>query len=420
MICYPENLTDSEILALDDYWSFSELSPFEFEFSISTINQRYRPCDARPVIELIQKSAFWSDIHGLTCQDCGCKIPVKSRTGYLKCVKTKADPLCFFCTNARSERRIEQSKKTLAVFMENHFRPAAYLESLCFEECLWLLALTVEKGNGHYLLAESPEEIAVTNVRPIDQKIMQSLIQKGALVYIQNLPPEVKNANQFLYGKFERIAYDKQRREYTHHRHPASLNTGLFLRPLPPDGQNTVSEITSSLYQRLQSYKLEIDDINTVRRIVSEIQFDKIYNLAMITSRDYKIPINNTSSLSSLLNHLAKKYPPQAIYYTFSAKAKDCIVYLHKEHVSPHISKNLFVSVVAKYIQYVESNKYSLKRFSPLPIETQNSAFESLFSQIYGQNYINWDTLSADEVIYQFLDSAQLSTEAQQLLIGND
>ncbi len=114
-------------------------------------------------------------------------------------------------------------------------------------------------------------------------------------------------ASAVLYGTDDHITYDNQYyRNPVHYRHPDSVATGVYMMPLALGEYDEISDITSTIYQKLQSSGLSIDDVIKVREIIKEVQIGKLYQLIEGISREYAMPIVNTGVLRALLNYLAR------------------------------------------------------------------------------------------------------------------
>lgn len=417
MICYLANATEVEIAVINAYWLVSDRSSTEFAYTLQEIDGHYKSKKVRPVSSLVKKSSFLALHPAFICHDCNRKTPVKNRTEYISRIKKEGAVICSECHSLRHQRLIDDCYQILGKYKSEILKPVPYLERLTIEESLWLLSITAEQSENRKFLGESPADISVTGVQSIDQRVLLSLIDKQALVYISELPLDVERANAALYGEFERIRYDNRYQKSASYRHPEMIATGVYLKPVDLAGTTEASDISSVIYQRLHESVLSVDDAAQVSQLIKETQIDKLYKLTMMISKEYEIPIDNSNVLRALLNHLADNYPPHKIFFTFNVKARDAVVRMHKDRLPGYIAKHYFAKFVGSYIQYIENRGFELKRTWTLPPQIQTSSFEALFSQVYLNGHFDWNMLSAKEVVALWLTNVRLSEEAQELLI---
>ncbi|HEB57222.1 MAG TPA: hypothetical protein ENI98_13150 [Gammaproteobacteria bacterium] len=416
MICYLEYVTEVEISVINDYWRVSDETTIEFFYTLKQINDHYKSKKVRPVSFLAKKSNYLAPHPAFTCQDCNRKIPVKNRKEYTNRMKCEEAMFCSNCSDLRRQHLIENARRTLAKYKAEKFVPTAYLNSLTIEELLALLSITAEQAENNVFLGVSPVEVTITGVQLIDQKIIQSLIDKKALVYIPEIPLEVERASHVIYGSFRHITYENRYKNSVQYRPSESISPGVFINPLALDGGEEISDISQILYQKLQSFILSVDGVTKIHQIIKEIQIGKLYELVNDIGKEYKVAIDNSNVLRGLLDHLAENYSPMKIYFTFRVKARDTIEYMHKESISGYRSKYYFTKFVSNYIQYIEDNGFVLKKSWTLPPHLHVSPFEALFSQLYLNEHFDWNRLSAKEVVALWLENVHLEVDTQELL----
>ena len=420
MICYLSDMKEHEISVINDYWELSEKlnnKSFDiFHYTLNQINNKYQSERVRSVSVLAKKSVFLVPHDVFICQDCNCKIPAKNRTDLINRLKTGEAEICTDCLAKRQQRILDDAHRILNAFKAERFSPTAYLNSLAVEELLALLSITAEQAENDAFLGMSPDEVTITGVQLIDKKIVFSLIEKKALIYIPEIPLEVERANNVIYGRLARITYENRYKNPVQYRPPESVFSGVYINSLVLDGGEEISDISQILYHQLQSLVLSFDDVTKVHQIIKEIQIGKLYELVNDIGKEYKIAIDNSNVLRGLLDHLAENYSPMKIYFTFRVKARDTIEYMHKESISGYRSKYYFTKFVSNYIQYIEDNGFVLKKSWTLPPHLHVSPFEALFSQLYLNKHFDWNRLSAKEVVALWLENVHLEVDTQELL----
>lgn len=420
MICYLSDITEDEISVINDYWEFSEDSDNEsfdiFQYTLDQITNKHRSKRVRSVSFLAKKSVFFVLHDIFICQDCNCKIPAKNRMDLINRLKTGEAAICDDCLGRRQQHILDGAHQTLNAFKAEKFMPIAYLNNLSIEELLALLSITVEQAENNAFLGTSPDEVNITGVQLIDQKIVQSLIDKKALIYIPEIPLEVEKANHVIYGSFSYITYENQYENTVQYSPSGSITSGVFINSLILDSGEEISDISQVLYQKLQSIVLTVDDAAKIHQIVKETQIGKLYELVIDVGKEYKIAIDHSNVLRGLLDHLADNYAPMKIYFTFQVKARDTIAYIHKESISGYQIKHYFTKFVSNYIEYIEDRGFVLEKSWTLPPHIHVSPFEAVFSQLYLNEHFDWNRMSTKEVVALWLENAHLEEKFQEML----
>lgn len=416
MICYPADANETEISAIDDYWLQSENSPTGFMYTLKEINERYQGREIRPISYLVKESCFLphSMQSAFSCEDCMQKKPATSRTNYSQRTKSKAAMICGECEALRRQRVRSEARQVIEKYKADNFQTQPYyIDALGFEESLALLALLSNHADEGYFIGESPDDITITGVPSLDHQLFQALVDKKALIHIDTLPEEVERANNAIYGRNDRLTYHDRYRNSVTYRNPESITTGIFLASPYSESEQSLSipTITALLYENVVSQTASIDDSAKIHQLIKEVQIQKLYQLVIHISQEYKLPIDNSPTLQSLLSHLAENYPPNKLFYTFHRKAKDTITHIHKESTAPYIAKNYFSMFVGNYIQYVEDRGFELIKTWTIPPSVGTSSFESVFSQIYLNGHFNWNRLSAKDVVALWLENVRLSED---------
>jgi hypothetical protein len=127
-----------------------------------------------------------------------------------------------------------------------------------------LLSISATQTEQNKYLGESLEDVSITDIQSIDYKIVRSLVDKKALIHIAELPSDVERANEVIYGDFSRVTYDNRFRKSVRYRHPDSIVPGVYLNTPILNEHVEASDITSILYQNVQSSVLSVDDVKMI------------------------------------------------------------------------------------------------------------------------------------------------------------
>lgn len=441
MICYPADITEYEVDVLNDFWTRCDNSPSGFKYSMRDLWNRGKINTKRPQESLsrsheslVRKSSYlpFEDMTALTCPGCNKTKPANSRKEYIDRTTSATNELCKNCkellkeSNKREPKRTplkktcytgkKQAKFILEKYKYENFQPKPYIKDLVFEETLALFTLLSNHSVKSYYLGESPDDIVITDVKTIDRELLQSLFNKKALIHIDELPEEIEKANTVINNSSaSSVSYHYKNKKTTSYHSPDCIRVGVFLNSPYPEQITTIPAITSILYEKLVSHEVSIHDVTKVHQLIKEIQHKKLYQIAIYVSQKFSIPINNSAKLRSLLYHLAEKYPPRNLSYTFDFHAQKSGAYINKNKPAFYIAKNYFSKFLGDYIQYIEENDYELKKSSPLPMSIETSSFEAIFSQIFLDGHFDWDSLSAAGVVALWLKNVRLSEDVRGL-----
>lgn len=417
MICYPADVREIEIEALSDYWLTCDVSSTGFYYTVKKVDAYYRSEGARSVVSLMRKGSFSTSHPAFVCEECQYKFPVNSRADYRDRMKSSNSFVCRECLKTKENRLLEGAHKTIQKYKNENLKETFDLESLSTEEAIALLSISAGQVEGESkFLCESPDEVLMTGIPDIDYRILSSFLVKKVITYIHQLPKEVECAYRVLHGDVERISYDKKYKNNKAYRHPGRVARGIYLNKPMLAGSVPDSRISTLIYQKIQSSTLSVKEISNIKNIIKEMQLGKIYQLAQEISKEYVLPIDNSNVLNALLEHLAGKYSPLCINFTFNIKARDAVVYIRKTSAPDYMAKNYFAKFVGDYVQLAEAKGWSLEKMWSLPPTLLTSPFEAIFSNIYLNDHFDWNRLSANEVVALWLENVQFSESAQNLL----
>lgn len=417
MICYPKGVSDIEIEALNDYWITDTSSHSGFKFSIKSIDENYKPKGSRSISYLAQRSSFGPNSNNFFCSDCKKKAPVKNRTSYINRTQSDQKIICGTCISARKERAVNDARAILENYKEENFRAWPYVENINTEEALALLCITSSNQKGGFI-TDNPGELVITGIKSLDQKLLISLIDKKALTLIRDLPVNVERASKLLYGDYNHISYDRRSGRHIKYSNPESIARGLYLNALYLNSgiEVTGSDISTILYQKIQTEAVSLESVSSIKQTIKDIQTNKLFGLVMEVSDEYRVPIDNSNPLRALLDHLAEHYQPQNLFYTFRVKARNTAAFIHKDSAPHYIAKHYFTKSVGNFIQHIENKGSDLEKVWTLPTSIETSPFEALFSQLYLHGHFNWHKLSAKEIVARWLDNVKLAESALRVL----
>lgn len=417
MICYPADVSDDEVSALNDYWRECSYSEVGFHYKMYVVKERYEKTNARSIHYLVTRSTYLprDRLEAFTCEDCGVGCPATNRKDFE--LRKKAGELvkCADCHAFAQQQIATESRRILDEFRAENFQPYPYLDDMGFIESLAMLTLLSAHENDDHFLGDSANAVTVTGVPSVDHKLLQALVSSKALIHLVELPEQVVRANDVIYGDDYQLTYDDSHRQPSAYRNLSSISAGVYLNALYGDQPLNIPFIISRLYENVACGAVSLGDVERLRQLVIASQVKKLYGLVLDISKEYRLRIENSPILQSLLGHLASNYPPNKLLFTFHIKARDTITYIHKHSIYPEAAKNCFSKFVGSYIQYIEDKGYELSRTWNTPASMSVEPLEAIFSKIFLDDHFNWDGLSAKDVVALWLNKVQIDDESKRL-----
>ncbi len=172
MICCLNDAEEAEIAVINDYWLLADDESNGFLYTLKQIKDRYKSENVRSVGYLVQKSIFLASHPAFTCHNCNRKIPDKNRTEYTRRVKRKDATTCIECLEIKQQHLYDETFRTLKEYKARVFQSEPYLNKLTIKETLGLLSISAEQIENSQFLGGSLEEITITGIQSIDQKIL--------------------------------------------------------------------------------------------------------------------------------------------------------------------------------------------------------------------------------------------------------
>lgn len=416
MICYPVDVKEIEVSAINDYWEMAPEKKTGYFYTVEEVNKKYQPMGARSISFLIKNTFLFVHNRFFFCEVCGCKSPVNNRMQLKGRILSVEGVICDDCRNRRLIEEFEASKKILADYKSSVFEARHYLDDLGFIETLAFLTISYGKKECE-IVANSVDDLEITGLAGVDQDILMSLIKKKALVNISEVSEDVRKADHILHNQ-DFFPKSLNSRSGVMPRYNA-LRPGVYLRPMNLGG-GQVESIGSVVERKLNSIEVSSKEVMVVHDVIKGIQVDKLYRLIAYLAKDLRLPVRQSKVLATIVEHVATKYPPVNLFYTFRYIANGAIVEIHKGNYVPYIADKIFAKKLSSYIAFVEEKNLILDKALSIPIQFHISPFENVFSGFYLMHHLNWNKLSVSDVLAQWLDVVPLSEDAQRELFHDE
>ncbi|EGN74527.1 hypothetical protein A28LD_2021 [Idiomarina sp. A28L] len=403
MICYTKEMSDAEREILHKYWEFDKSAFPSFKLGTSRLNES-KSKGARDYSHFVKQPNFMYYHKNFFCPTCYKAVAITNRTEFIMRLQGNRPQSCESCSKSRWEKAIQTSiasaRDVIDRYIEGIFSETDYLDSLSYIQALCLVILASRLEERSTFIADYPHGISITGTEAVDIRIVESLLKINALVYFET-PRDVMTARVCLSMNRDHAASDVERDLL---RRTAELPQGLYLNPFIGNKRLKASALTNLFHNKLISTQATVEDIKDISRAIQNVQFLKLYQSLKSIRASFQIQISDTPALRALLDHLAKKYPPDKAYFTFAAKAKDVVVYIHTGNANRFAKMNFFTKAVSDYIAYIENLKLPLKLTKIFP-ETEIQDFEALFSHLYLDDHYNFSRLSTEEIVARWLNS---------------
>jgi hypothetical protein len=164
---------------------------------------------------------------------------------------------------------------------------------------------------------------------------------------------------------------------------------------------NEINNIIKISYASLIERKLNPKEIQEIQDAITLIQAKKLDALALHISKTYEIPVEGSNKSLALLYHLISEYSLNDLLPLFHWEARKTKKYTKKERPKNYISGKLLFKNISLRIE--KDKNLDLKNYWKLPSIIKTSPLEAIFSDIYLDEHVNWNSLSPKDIIAKLL-----------------
>lgn len=411
MICYPVGVSEIDVLVIDDYWRGHFGDRADFSYRLVDINHAHRFGGVRNISKLVKESFFALNSKKFVCVCCGVVDPVSSRAQLIERVKV-FEFRCSECQRVAREELLDRSSQVVEKFKKDNLAHFDYVDNLDIVESIFLFSIVAGKMDLRFPVAGNSSEICVTGVPAIDYSVFSSLLEKKAFFCVDSLPPEVESASNSIrvVRGASRGRADKLNKSVVS---PDNVYRGVYV--LCPAEDCDAGDLLNMLHVRITRDRLSLEEVSRMRQIVTEIKQVGLYELVKEVAREFKMQTENSPALQALLLHLAGRYSPIKLFFTFHAQAGRAVIYQHKKGIYSFAQRHLFTKFLGNYINYIEERGSELNLSKALPPSVGGAPFETFFCNFYLEGHFDWSRLSAREVISIWLERVEIEAEMPAL-----
>lgn len=405
MICYLEDVNSVEIEIINEYWLIEEGTKDKFLNTTKEIYSKYKGHRILPVHKIVKKSLFLPKFSNFRCLECGSAIPVSTRTDYKSRVRMDGPFTCSYCVENKMIEKLMDSKSLVEKYNQETLKPKEYICSLTLLEMIALLSLMEEPSMNHSNSSKESKSISISGVESLDHKLFSSLVEKGALIDATSTPMEILSAKRLIAETVSKMDLSR----------PPSLieddfktraNRPCFYFCQPIVNERVVDKnIPDEILKAIRSKEISCKDIEDITHIINEIQTQKLHKAIDQIRKDYRLHIEESGFLSSVLDYFSKNHSPVGTHFSMQSIARKSGSLIQAQKVSRDGERYIFTKLLGDYCRKIEKNNWSLDWESPLPFSSQTQPLESMFARLYCFQ-INFDTMSTRQVIKSWLDCA--------------
>ena len=406
MICYLKAFSNEELEAVNKYWEIDLENESRFALSVQAINSLF-PDIKNPAILAYSYSEFVFTHEKYICPECGKHPRVTNRTKYTLGVKARTK-ICKVCTDAAIELEKKRNINILGTYKASLFEKNYDLEDLTYIEKINLFLILSSYYNGDKPLSITNENLDLSGSKDFDSKLFVEMNNKGCLVIVNNLPDEVQGAHDVIYGSFSRLQYDKNyRNKRTIAAEPGELIKGIYFNM--PQKIDDISVVIAELYSQICASKVLTSEIQQITQLVEDMRLANLYEcIDWIEQEEFKIPIEKSMKLDSLLKFISKSYSLDKTYYSMWYHAKETAAYIYKTNSRDYKTPKLFGKFLSDYFTKVKTNSWELKYTRNLPMDVNTTAIESLVCELYFDDEFNWVSLTTAEIISTWIKKLEV------------
>lgn len=397
MICYPDNLTPVEILAINEYWRLSETSEKNFRKTVTDIDKEYQSLGARKFSKigygkfLIPYSAsFW-------CSTCRKPMPAYTRTHYIEKIKS-SQTTCEDCNIYKMKKENKEALSSLKDYRRYLLKEFFDISELNFLETIYFLLIYKRNGLTFGRINYNFKDISFSGSKEIDEKYIHRLKAKGAVTEIKSIPTEYREKEARYFENAYKIREDRHK-EVTLN----SLSNGKYIN-VPKDFNNqNKKENFYSLLSHLDSIRITKNELNEIERLIKTIQAEKIYAIFMENAKDERIIVGKSVQLSALISYLSENYSPLVIDFTVWIKSREVATKIMQENIPGYISKHYLTKYVSSFIQQMEQKEITLDKKRIIPPFVHTSAVEVFLCKRYFEQSFSWNSFSTKDILAHWM-----------------
>jgi len=401
IICYTQPLEMEELQVVNKYWEISSSDSLEFSMKVDDIRALF-PEIGMPSSFVSKNSEFVITDNKFACSKCEKMPRVSNRKNYLTTLKS-VNTLCSDCKTEEAELEQKRNIDILDNYKVSLFEKDYDLADLTYIEKLNLFLILSSYYNDDKPLSITNENLDLSGSQDFDSKLFVEMNNKGCLVIVNNLPDEVQDAHDAIYGSFSRLQYDKNHRyNRTIAAEPGELIKGIYFNM--PKQIEDISQVRSELYSHICASKISTSEIQQITQLVEDIRLANLYDcINWLGQEEFKIPIEKSMKLDSLLKFISKSHPLDKVYYSMWYQARETAAYIHKTGSKDFKTPKLFGKFLSDFFTRVKTKGWELKCTRNLPMGVNISAIESLSCELYFDDEFNWVSLTTAEIVSKWL-----------------
>lgn len=395
---------------------------------------RHEKEQPRPLSELIGMICYAGNTKKYKCESCNGISP--HRTYCTQGSWSIATPsICERCRlNSKGARLSLISSKLKEAYNSTKIvrpNPDNYLKDLSFIELIYLKIIVNSnprsdfikngKKTRHGIIKLKHKTIqTISGVKSLDEKVLRSLVKKGAAYEIEPFDEEIENG----FSEAEKLSSEikglldpsikEQKLEIldksNNQLRDPSHETGLYFNSQSEETNNNF-DLNSELDYLIQSYKIPRRETAFIKSAIVDIQSKKILGLMRYASFEYRFDIDISNSLISLISHLARNYSPEVCFRSIMFKASQVAADIHAEKHSKHQQPHLLTSYLRAFVEYMEGEGKILNQTKRLPLNFTEPPLETTITSILSLDFSSWRKLNATEILQELMKNIDLEEE---------
>jgi len=405
MICYLKPINNNELNMINKYWEMNSSDFLTFSMKVNKIKALF-PDLGIPSAFVPKSSEFVITDKEFACSKCGSFPKVTNRTNYLAVLKNP-NPVCSECKTIAIQSERKRKKDIIDGYNASLFKKDYDLVDLTYIEKINLFLILNSYYNGDKPLSITNENLDLSGSQDFDSKLFAELSHKGCLVIVNDLPDEVQEAYDAVYGRYSRLQYDydDKRSKYME---PGELIKGIYFNM--PKQVEDISLVIAELYSHIASSKISTSEIQQITQLVEDIRLSNLYQcIDWLEQEEFKIPIEKNMKLNSLLKFISKNYSLDKTYYSMWYHARKTATYIYKIGSKDFKTPKLFGKFLSDYFTEVKARCWKLKYARSLPMDVNTSAIESLICELYFDNEFNWVSLNTTEIVSMWVKKLDIT-----------
>ena len=403
-LCYLKALSKPELNLVHAYWWFGDTLD-EYKYQKNNVSFSGGNIAIPNLFSNIGKYVYIASKF-LSCSVCGDKFKASSRSQLQKLLDKKPEK-CSSCLKGEiNEVATEMLDRLEACLPDFNFPIVENNISFNYLDALFTFIILSEDFDYATGRISHPDDLNFTGSHAHDMQIFSDLLSKNIIYEIdENL--FTKNSFYEQDVKYLRKSYSNLNRENRDKYDDINSKIpkpGYYIAK--PDQFEGYSILMYFLYEDILNKEVSLDDIKLLEELVNKTLLHKAYQLIPIVEADFRITIERSLRLETILLYGVKHFLLNQVFNVFYFQGRQTAADIHsKLSIYRKVHEKIYIENVEKRMNKLENNILEKRYIKYLPSNMIDSKVEIFSSRYFLGDVMSWANLSGNEVVKRWANA---------------